>query len=84
MAWLIERRAVFTLSLLLASLVCQAAPRADTYPSRQITIMPLLAAGTGLDVAVRLYAEQLSQTLRQAGGGREQAGQRGPGRRSRR
>jgi len=62
-AWLIERRAVFTLSLLLASLVCQAAPRADTYPSRQVTIMPLLAAGTGLDVVVRLYADQLSQSF---------------------
>jgi tripartite-type tricarboxylate transporter receptor subunit TctC len=35
--------------------------RADSYPSRSITIMPLLAAGTGLDITVRLYAEQLSQ-----------------------
>jgi tripartite-type tricarboxylate transporter receptor subunit TctC len=34
---------------------------ADTYPTRQITIMPLLAPGTGLDIAVRLYGEQLSQ-----------------------
>ena len=37
--------------------------RSDTYPSRSITIMPLLAAGTGLDVTVRLYAEQLSQSF---------------------
>ena len=36
---------------------------AENYPTRPITIMPLLAAGTGLDVAVRLYAEQLSQTF---------------------
>ncbi len=49
------------LALTLLALVSSA--RADTYPSRQITIMPLLAAGTGLDTAVRLYAEQLSQSF---------------------
>jgi tripartite-type tricarboxylate transporter receptor subunit TctC len=37
--------------------------RADTYPTKQITIMPLLAAGTGLDIAVRLYGEELSKSL---------------------
>src|SRR4029079_10958293 len=36
---------------------------ADSYPSRQITIMPLLAPGTGLDVTVRLYADQMAQSL---------------------
>jgi tripartite-type tricarboxylate transporter receptor subunit TctC len=42
-----------------AGLVLATTARADTYPSRQVTIMPLLAAGTGLDVVVRLYADQL-------------------------
>ena len=51
-------------ALLLAVVVfASAVARADTYPSKSITIMPLLAAGTGLDVTVRLYAEQLSQSL---------------------
>ena len=36
---------------------------ADSYPSRQITIMPLLAPGTGLDVTVRLYADQMAQSF---------------------
>jgi tripartite-type tricarboxylate transporter receptor subunit TctC len=49
-------------TLLAFALVALATPaRADSYPSKPITIMPLLAAGTGLDVTVRLYAEQLSQ-----------------------
>src|ERR1041384_2003251 len=48
---------------LAAGLALHAPARADTFPAKPITIMPLLAAGTGLDVAVRLYAEQLSQTF---------------------
>jgi tripartite-type tricarboxylate transporter receptor subunit TctC len=36
---------------------------ADSYPSRQITIMPLLAPGTGLDITVRLYADQMAQSF---------------------
>ena len=35
----------------------------QTYPSRTITIVVPLAAGTGLDVIARLYAEKLSQSL---------------------
>jgi tripartite-type tricarboxylate transporter receptor subunit TctC len=50
----------------LATLFTAAPARADTYPIKQITIMPLLAAGTGLDIAVRLYAEQLSKSLGKA------------------
>ena len=53
-----------------------APARAENFPIESITIMPLLAAGTGLDVTVRLYAEQCRR-LRQAGGGREQAGSAG-------
>ena len=48
---------------LLIALTLSAQANAQDYPTRQITIMPLLAAGTGLDVTVRLYAEQLSQAF---------------------
>jgi tripartite-type tricarboxylate transporter receptor subunit TctC len=47
----------------LAAIALVPQARAQDFPTRQITIMPLLAAGTGLDVTVRLYAEQLSQTF---------------------
>jgi tripartite-type tricarboxylate transporter receptor subunit TctC len=55
------KRTLLPLALAAAALATSA--RADTYPSRQITIMPLLAAGTGLDVVVRLYADRLSQSF---------------------
>ncbi len=48
------------LTLALAVFTLHGPARADNYPSKSITIMPLLAAGTGLDLTVRLYAEQLS------------------------
>ena len=51
------------LALALATFIIHPPALADTYPSKSITIMPLLAAGTGLDVTVRLYAEQLSQAF---------------------
>jgi len=51
-------------ALMMAGLGAWGLPAAaETYPSKSITIMPLLAAGTGLDVTVRLYAEQLSQAF---------------------
>jgi tripartite-type tricarboxylate transporter receptor subunit TctC len=37
--------------------------KAQTYPSRPVTIIVPLAAGTGMDTLARLYGEQLSQTL---------------------
>ena len=57
----IRKRAL--LAFALAALSTHGPVLADTYPSKSITIMPLLAAGTGLDVTVRLYAEQLSQAF---------------------
>jgi tripartite-type tricarboxylate transporter receptor subunit TctC len=36
---------------------------AQTYPSRAITIVVPLAAGTGMDVIARMYGEKLSQSL---------------------
>jgi len=54
-------RRLIALSFVAACIASPAA--ADTFPSKPITIMPLLAAGTGLDVTVRMYAEQMAQSL---------------------
>jgi tripartite-type tricarboxylate transporter receptor subunit TctC len=56
-------RQFLALPVLAAAFIAAPLARADTYPTKSITIMPWLAAGTGLDVTVRLYAEQLSQTF---------------------
>lgn len=50
--------------LLAAMLAAAAAPaRAQTYPDRPITIVVPLAAGTGMDALVRLYADKLQASL---------------------
>ena len=36
---------------------------AEDYPSKPVTIVVSLAAGTGMDALTRLYAEKLSQAL---------------------
>jgi tripartite-type tricarboxylate transporter receptor subunit TctC len=36
---------------------------AQSYPTRPITIVVPLAAGTGMDTVVRLYADELSKSL---------------------
>jgi tripartite-type tricarboxylate transporter receptor subunit TctC len=36
---------------------------AQSYPTRTITIIVPLAAGTGMDTVVRLYADELSKSL---------------------
>src|ERR1700676_2227434 len=36
---------------------------AETYPSRPITIVVSLAAGSGMDTVTRLYADKLSEAL---------------------
>ena len=50
---------------LLALMVMQpgAPALAQSYPSRPVTIIVPLAAGTGMDTLARLYGEQLSQAL---------------------
>jgi tripartite-type tricarboxylate transporter receptor subunit TctC len=40
-----------------------AAANAQTYPTKPVTIIVPLAAGTGMDTLARLYAERLAQTL---------------------
>src|ERR1041384_3360270 len=47
---------------------------AQDYPSRTITIVVPLAAGTGMDIIARLYGEQLSQRL-----GKTEIGENKPG-----
>jgi tripartite-type tricarboxylate transporter receptor subunit TctC len=60
MAGLVGRAALTALALL-ALVVPQAS--AQDYPSRPITIVVPLAAGTGMDIIARIYGEQLSQRL---------------------
>src|SRR5215210_7679657 len=38
-------------------------PANAQYPNRPVTIMVSLAAGSGMDVLVRLYADKLAQSL---------------------
>lgn len=61
MSGFVTRRALLALSLLALSPPSQA----QDYPTRPITIVVTLAAGTGMDVIARLYAEKLSQRLGQ-------------------
>ena len=64
MSWHRKRRALLVLPLVLAGLAAPSeAARADTFPSKAITIMPLIAPGTGLDVTVRMYAEQMAKSF---------------------
>jgi tripartite-type tricarboxylate transporter receptor subunit TctC len=51
--------AAFALGLTLL----QAAPAQAQYPNRPVTIIVPLAAGSGMDVLVRLYADKLSASL---------------------
>src|SRR5258707_5024505 len=49
----------------LAVLAASTTARAEGYPSRPVTIIVSLAAGTGMDTLVRIYGEKLSQALGQ-------------------
>jgi tripartite-type tricarboxylate transporter receptor subunit TctC len=60
------RGGMAALALPLAVLLLHApSVRAETYPSRSITILVSLAAGTGMDTLVRIYADKLTQALGQ-------------------
>lgn len=62
MVWTPARLAAAVL-LVSAALAPFPPAQAQPYPSRPITIVVALAAGTGMDIVVRSYAEKLSQTL---------------------
>jgi tripartite-type tricarboxylate transporter receptor subunit TctC len=49
--------------LLCVVFLAGAPARAENYPSRPITIVVSLAAGSGMDAITRLYAEKLSEAL---------------------
>src|SRR5262245_66473707 len=55
------RRLAVTVAL--AVLATPGTAKAQTYPTKSITLVVPLAAGTGMDTIARLYAEQLSHTL---------------------
>jgi len=55
-------RAVARAAVIAFALTC-GAPAQAQYPSRPVTIIVPLAAGSGMDVLVRLYADKLSQSL---------------------
>jgi tripartite-type tricarboxylate transporter receptor subunit TctC len=59
MAWLPARCAFLALALI----GLNAPVRAQSFPSKNVTIVVSLAAGTGMDVLVRLYGEKLSVAL---------------------
>lgn len=51
------------LCVVLLGLLASAPARAEVYPSRTITIVVSLAAGSGMDVMTRLYAQKLSEAF---------------------
>ncbi len=53
------------LVILLGLAGLQAPARAQSYPSKPVSIIVSLAAGTGMDTLVRLYGERLAQALGQ-------------------
>ena len=59
-----SRSALLTLALLCLGL--NAPAQAQSYPSKNITIVVSIGAGTGMDVLARLYAEKLSAALGKA------------------
>ena len=65
MSWSFTRSCAFALTLGLAASHPFERAYADNYPTRPITIIVSLAAGTGMDTLVRLYADKLSQSLGQ-------------------
>src|SRR3954467_13036328 len=54
---------VIALAWLALAAIAHAAPAQAQYPTRPVTIIVPLAAGSGMDVLVRLYADKLSQSL---------------------
>jgi tripartite-type tricarboxylate transporter receptor subunit TctC len=61
MVWSLRCCAWVAFSLVLAG--AQAPAQAQSYPTKNITIVVPLGAGSGMDVLVRLYADKLSQAL---------------------
>ena len=60
MAWFV--RCAFV-ALALVTIALSSPAQAQSYPSKNITIVVALGPGSGMDILVRLYAEKLSQAL---------------------
>src|SRR5258708_22598650 len=56
---------LWTFLSIVTAVLCLHSPieAAESYPSKSITIVVSLAAGTGMDALTRIYAEKLSQAL---------------------
>jgi tripartite-type tricarboxylate transporter receptor subunit TctC len=61
MSWSLVRRAL--LAAIIAAVAAGAPAQAQDYPTRPVTIVVPLAAGSGMDALVRLYAEKLQVAL---------------------
>src|SRR5436190_15074470 len=64
MAWSVSRAVLFALTF--AAMGWGGPAQAQSYPSKSITIVVSIGAGTGMDVLVRLYAEKLQAALSKA------------------
>src|SRR5262249_59041607 len=60
---MIERLRCYTLLAVVMFVALHSPARADNYPSKSLTIVVSLAAGTGMDAVARLYADRLSLAL---------------------
>src|SRR5215831_20570164 len=61
----LKRRCIMAALALVAA--CPLTPAtAQSYPTRPMTIIVPLAAGTGMDTVVRLYGDELSKSLGQS------------------
>ena len=56
-------RAAFACALALNIFAPRAPALAQDFPSRNVHVVVPLAAGSGMDVVVRIYAEELSKSL---------------------
>src|SRR6187200_587855 len=61
MSWAFVRRAL--LAAAITAVTADARAQAQDYPTRPVTIVVPLAAGSGMDSLVRLYAEKLQVAL---------------------
>ncbi len=61
--WVVRCRGGAFLALGLAVLGLNAPAQAQSYPSKTVTIVVSIGAGTGMDVLARLYGEKLSAAL---------------------
>src|SRR5207253_1901673 len=56
-------RALVRAAIIALGVIACGAPAHAQYPNRPVTIIVPLAAGSGMDVLVRLYADKLAQSL---------------------